>query len=141
MRKHPFRVLQAACFVAGASLAAAVHADVTVQEKTTLDVASMIRMHGATTSSITADKKRDDSESHCEGMMSLVCGNVHGGEIVRLDRGVTWHLEPDKKSYREDIFATPEQMAEMRARLQANLEKMRSCPVSQRQQPIDKSKC
>jgi hypothetical protein len=141
MRKHPYRVLQAACFVAGASLAAAVHADVTVQEKTTLDVASMIRMHGATTSSITGDKKRDDTESHCEGMMSLVCGNVRGGEIVRLDRGVTWHLEPDKKSYREDIFATPEQMAEMRARMQANLEKMRSCPVSQRQQPIDKSKC
>jgi hypothetical protein len=29
----------------------------------------------------------------------------------------------------------------MRAKLQANLEKMRSCPVSQKQQPIDKSKC
>jgi hypothetical protein len=135
-------VLCTACFVAGVSLAAAVvQADVTVEQKTTLDVASMIRMHGATTTRITADKKRDDSESHCEGMMSLVCGNLHSGEIVRLDRGLTWHLEPDKKSYREDIFATPEQMAEMRARMQANLEKMRSCPVSQKQQPIDKSKC
>jgi len=142
MRKHLIRVLRTTYFVAGASLAAAaVHADVTVQEKTTLDVASVIRMHGATTTSVTADKKRDDSESHCEGMMSLVCGNVHGGEIVRLDRGLTWHLEPDKKSYREDIFATPEQLAEMRAKMQANLEKMRSCPVSQKQQPIDKSKC
>jgi hypothetical protein len=29
----------------------------------------------------------------------------------------------------------------MRAKMQANLEKMRSCPVSQKQQPIDKSKC
>jgi hypothetical protein len=142
MRKHLLRVLRSACYVACASLGAtAVQADVTVQEKTTLDVASMIRMHGATTTSITADKKRDDSESHCEGMMSLVCGNLHRGDIVRLDRGLTWHLEPDKKSYREDIFATPEQLAEMRVRLQANLEKMRSCPVSQKQQPIDKSKC
>jgi hypothetical protein len=142
MTRHNHQVLRTVCLIACATLAAtAVQADVTVQEKTTLDVASMIRMHGATTTSITADKKRDDSESHCEGIMSLVCGNVHGGEIVRLDRGLTWHLEPDKKSYREDIFATPEQLAEMRARLQANLEKMRSCPVSQKQQPVDKSKC
>jgi hypothetical protein len=142
MSKHLLRVLRSAYYVACASLGTtAVQADVTVQEKTTLDVASMIRMHGATTTSITADKKRDDSESHCEGMMSLVCGNLHRGDIVRLDRGLTWHLEPDKKSYREDIFATPEQLAEMRVRLQANLEKMRSCPVSQKQQPIDKSKC
>jgi hypothetical protein len=73
--------------------------------------------------------------------LSLVCGNVRGGEIVRLDRGLTWHLEPAKKSYREDIFATPEELAQMRAKMQARLEKMRSCPVSPRQQPIDKSKC
>ena len=101
----------------------------------------MIRMHGATVTSLTADKRREDTESHCEGMMSLVCGNLQGGEIVRLDRDVTWHLEPAKKRYREQTFATPEELAAMRAKMQANLEKMRSCPVSQKQQPIDKSKC
>jgi hypothetical protein len=142
MKKHLVRVLHTACFVAGASLnVTVVQADVTVEQKTTLDVASMIKTHGASTTNITSDKKREDTESHCEGMMSMICGNVRGGEIVRLDRGVTWHLEPDKKSYREDIFATPEEMAEMRAKMQARLEKMRSCPVSQRQQPVDKSKC
>jgi hypothetical protein len=142
MKKHPFQGARSIIFAAAAALAAAaVHADVTVEQKTTLDVASMIRMHGATTTSITADKKRDDTESHCEGVMSLVCGNLHGGEIVRLDKGLTWHLRPDKKTYSEDIFATPEQLADMRAKMQANLEKMRSCPVSQRQEPIDKSKC
>src|SRR5450631_309335 len=142
MKKHLYRVLRTTCLVAGASLGAAVaRADVTIEQKTTLDVASMIRMHGASTMSITADKKRDDSESHCEGIMSLVCGNLHSGEIVRLDRGLTWRLKPDKKTYREEVFATPEEMAEMRAKMQANLEKMRSCPVSQKQQPIDKSKC
>jgi hypothetical protein len=142
MKNHLVRMLRSAYLVTGATLAAtAVQADVTVQQKTTLDVASMIRTHGASTTSLTADKKREDTESHCEGMMSLVCGNLHGGEIVRLDRGVTWHLEPDKKSYREDVFATPAQLAEMRAVMQARLEKMRSCPVSQRQQPVDKSKC
>jgi hypothetical protein len=124
-----------------AALTATAQADVTIQQKTSLDVASMVRMHGATTTSLTADKKRDDTESHCEGMMSLLCGNVQGGEIIRLDRNVTWHLEPEKKRYREQVFATPEELAALRARLQANLEKMRSCPVSQKQQPIDKSKC
>jgi hypothetical protein len=142
MKKHQFPRLLSACFVVGASLAAAVaRADVTIEQKTTLDVASMIRTHGSSTTNIMTDKKREDTESHCEGVMSLVCGNVRGGEIVRLDRGLTWHLEPDKKSYREDVFATPEELAEMRARMQAALDKMRSCPVPQKQQPMDKSKC
>lgn len=142
MKNHPIGVLRTAGFLAGASFAAAVvQADVTIEQRTALDVASVIRTHGSSTTNITADKKREDTESHCEGMMSLVCGNVRGGEIVRLDRGLTWHLEPDKKRYREDIFATPEELAEMRSKMQARLDKMRSCPVSQKQQPIDKSKC
>jgi hypothetical protein len=142
MKKHLTRVLNTVFIAAGMSLGiSAVQADVTIDQKTTLDVASMIKTHGASTTNITADKKREDTESHCEGMMSMICGNVHGGEIVRLDRGLTWHLEPDKKSYREDVFATPEEIAEVRAKMQARLEKMQSCPVSQKQQPIDKSKC
>ncbi|GAC1504940.1 MAG: hypothetical protein NVS1B6_12930 [Steroidobacteraceae bacterium] len=142
MNHRLFHLLRIVCFWAGASLAVpAVQADVTVQQKTALDVASVIRAHGSSTTSITADKKREDSDSHCEGVMSLVCGNVRNAEIVRLDRGVTWHLEPDKKKYREDIFATPEELAQMRAKMQERLDKMRSCPVSQKQQPIDKSKC
>jgi hypothetical protein len=142
MKKYRTIALSTVCFTAGMSLSSsAVRADVTVEQKTTLDVASVIKTHGASTTSIAADKKREDTESHCEGLMSMVCGNVHGGEIVRLDRGLTWHLEPDKKAYREDVFATPEEIAEVRARMQARLEKMQSCPVSQKQQPIDKSKC
>jgi hypothetical protein len=142
MKEYCFRILRVACLGAGASMgAAAAHADVTIEQKTTLDVASLIRTHGSSTTNITADKKREDTESHCEGVMSLVCGNLRSGEIVRLDRGLTWHLAPEKKSYREDVFATPEEMAQLRAKMQERLEKMRSCPVSQKQQPIDKSKC
>ena len=132
-------ILYATGILAGTS--AFVQADVTIEQKTNLDVASMIRMHGAITTNITTDKKRESSESHCEGVMSLICGNLQSGEIVRLDRGVTWQLQPKKKSYREDVFATPEQLTEMRAKMRATLEKMRSCPVSEKQQPIDKSKC
>src|SRR3984957_15288633 len=142
MKKNQIPTRLTAYFVVGASLAAAVaRADVTIEQRSTLDVASVIRTHGSSTTNITADKKREDTESHCEGMMSLGCGNVRGGEIVRLDRGLTWHLEPNKKRYREDVFATPEQLAEMRSKMQARLEKRRLCPVSQKQQPIDKSKC
>jgi hypothetical protein len=143
MKREAFRALRTIYVVAAWSMGATVpvQADVTIEQKTNLDVVSMIRVHGAITTNITADKKRDDSEMHCEGMMSLVCGNLHSGEIVRLDRGLTWRLQPDKKTYREEVFATPEEVAEMRAKMQANLEKMRSCPVSQKQQPIDKSKC
>jgi hypothetical protein len=142
MKKHLFQAPHLVYLVAGASLwATAVRADVTIEQKTTLDVASIIRTHGSSTTNITTDKKREDTDSHCEGVMSLVCGNVRGGEIVRLDRGLTWRLEPDKKSYREDVFATPEELAQMRAKMQARIEQMRACPVSQKQQPIDKSKC
>lgn len=133
-------------WIAGTSalLAASVtpiRADVTVQQKTTLDVASMIHLHGANTTNWTTDKKREDTESHCEGMMSMLCGNLQGGEIVRLDRDVTWHLQPAKKRYTEQPFATPEELGALRARMQANLDKMNSCPATQQKQAVDKSKC
>ena len=142
MENHLYKEWRTSCLAAAAAMACTVvHADATIEQKTTLDVASLIRSHGTSTTNITADKKREDSESHCEGMMSLVCGNMRGGEIVRLDRGVTWRLHPDKKTYAEEAFATPEELAQMRSKMQERLEKMRSCPVAQRQQPIDKSKC
>jgi hypothetical protein len=116
-------------------------ADVTVEQKTTFDLSSLIHANGGMTTSISGDKKREDSETHCDGMMSIVCGNLQGGEIVRLDRDLTWRLQPKKKTYREEPFATPEQIAQMRAKMKATLEKLQSCPVSQTQQPVDKSKC
>ena len=45
-----------------AAFTTTVRADVSIQQKTSLDVASMIRMHGATTTNLTADKKREDTE-------------------------------------------------------------------------------
>jgi hypothetical protein len=115
-------------------------ADVTISQQTTFDAASFVKSHGSTTTVYTLDKERRDSETHCEGMLSIVCGNMQSGEIVRLDRGVTWHLEPKKKRYLEQVFATPEQIAAMRDQMNATLEKMRSCPAAQKQE-VDKSKC
>ena len=114
-------------------------ADVTITQQTSFDVA-VVKSHGSSTTAYSADKKRQDTDTHCEGVLSIVCGNVQSGEIVRLDKGLTWHLEPKQKRYRETLFATPEQLAAMRAQMNANLEKMRSCPAAQSQQQ-DKSKC
>jgi hypothetical protein len=119
---------------------AVAHADVTITQQTSMDVASLVHTHGSSTLAFATDKKREDTETHCEGMMSMVCGNVQSGEIVRLDRGLSWRLEPKQKRYREQPFATPEQLAAMREQMNADLEKMKSCPAAQRQQP-DKSKC
>jgi hypothetical protein len=126
----------------GAALltAGAAHADVTVSQTTSLDVASMVHAHGANTEYYSGDKKRHDSETHCEGLMSMFCGNLQTGEIVRLDRGVTWNLEPKKKMYREEPFATPAQIADMKAQINARLEKMKSCPA-QKHETVDESKC
>jgi hypothetical protein len=141
VNNHSFKGLAIVCLAGGAAMwLSVVHADTTIEQKNTLDVASVIRSHGSTTSSITSDKKRDDSDFHCEGMMSMFCGNMKGGEIVRLDRGLTWRLNPSKKTYTEDVFATPEELALARAKIQERLEKMRSCPASP-QQPMDQSKC
>ncbi len=115
-------------------------ADVTITQQTTFDAASLMKSHGSSTDVYTLDKKREDTETHCEGLFSIVCGNMQSGDIVRLDRGVTWHLEPKKKRYLEQVFATPEQIAAMREQMNATLEKMRSCPASQKQE-VDQSKC
>ena len=121
------------------SLGIAAQADVTITQQTSFDVA-VVKAHGSSTTAFSNDKKRQDSDTHCEGVMSIVCGNLQGGEIVRLDKGLTWQLQPKQKRYRETLFATPEQLAAMRDQMKANLEKMRSCPAAQQQQQ-DKSKC
>jgi hypothetical protein len=123
------------------SFGVAVKADVTITQQTSFDVA-LIKTHGSNVTAYSADKKRQDVETHCEGVMSIVCGNVQSGDIVRLDKGVTWQLEPKQKRYRESPFVTPEQLAAMREQMNARLEKMRSCPAAQsQQQQQDKSKC
>jgi hypothetical protein len=128
----------------GAALAGApgaVRADVTIEEQTTFDFA-IIRAHGTTTEYTTADKQRRDSDLHCEGFMSLFCGNAQSGEIIRLDRDVQWALEPKKKEYRETPFPTAAQRQAAEQQVQAMIEKMKQCPVPQSTASApDTSKC
>ncbi len=129
-----------AALVALAALQPA-RADVTVQETTSFEL-SIIKAHSNTTEYVSGDKQRRDTDMHCEGMMSLFCGNAQSGEIVRLDKDVTWSLAPKKKEYRENHFPTPAERAQMQAQLQANLDKLKQCPATQQANAApDTSKC
>jgi len=111
-----------------AGLVPAARADVTVQERSTFDF-TIIKAQGTTTELTTADKQRRDSDFHCEGFMSLFCGNTQSAEITRLDREVTWALEPKKKEYRETRFPTAAEREAAAQEAQALIEKMKQCPA------------
>jgi hypothetical protein len=110
------------------TMPAGVRADVVVEEQSTFDF-SIIKAHGNTTELTTSDKQRRDNAFHCEGFMSLLCGNAESAEIIRLDRDVEWNLEPKKKEYRETAFMTAAQRQAAMQEAQATLEKMKQCPA------------
>jgi hypothetical protein len=128
-----------------ASMHAPARADVTTQESMSLDAAGIVKMHGTTLERTSGDKQRKDSEFHCEGFMSLLCGNTKTGDIIRIDRSLEWQLRPDKKSYLETPFPTPEQRALAQKKMQETLDKMKQCqqPQPQKTSPAaaDTSKC
>jgi hypothetical protein len=124
-----------------AALSVAAHADVTTEQQATFDL-SIIKAHGTTTEYTTADKQRSDSTLNCEGFLSLVCGNAQNGEIIRLDRDVTWTLDPKKKEYRETPFLTAAERKEAEQQAQATLAKLQQCPAAHNAAPApDTSKC
>ncbi len=134
-------LLGTALAVAAAGIAGAAFADVTVEEKITMDL-SLMKAHASSTESFSADKKRRDYEMNCEGMMSMLCGKVQSGEIVRLDKSLSYELEPKKKRYREQPFPTEAQRKELQKRLAENMDKMKQCAAQQpTQQAVDTSKC
>jgi hypothetical protein len=136
------RLLPAVLIAACALCAARVHADVKVQEQTTFDL-SVIKAHGNTTELTSGDRQRRNSELHCEGLMSLVCRNAQSGEIIRLDKDVTWTLDPNKKEYRESRFLTLAERQAVEEQARAALEKIKQCPAVQQStsNAPDTSKC
>jgi hypothetical protein len=128
------RVIHRLPFATSVALAAAVgasgpsRADVTIQQQTAYDFA-IIQAHGTKTEFTSSDKRRSDSEMHCEGMMSMFCGNSQNGEIIRLDRNIEWALEPKKMEYRETPLPTAAQILAARQEAQAMMEKVKQCPA------------
>jgi hypothetical protein len=139
IRTVPFASLIGLAVVAAVAPRAGL-GDVTIQQQTQYDFAS-IKAHGTRTESITTDKRRSDSDMHCEGLMSMVCGNTQAGEIIRLDRDVEWALEPKKMEYREAPLPTAAQLAAARQEAQATMEKINQCPALAQHSAPDTSKC
>ncbi|MDP9088083.1 MAG: hypothetical protein M3O26_04990 [Pseudomonadota bacterium] len=115
-------------------------ADVTVQEQTTMNFA-IIKAHIISTEQIAGDKQRTESNMRCDGVISLLCGKAQQVDIVRLDRGVTWKIEPKKKRYTESPLPTPEQTRTLTERTHAAMEKLKSCPAARQAAQFDTSKC
>ena len=131
--------------VIGAALlgvAAVSRADVTVEEKTSFDVA-FFKANGVSVEQYTADKKHRDYKFGCEGFMSILCGKNDSGEIIRLDKDTTYDLQPKKKQYREHAFPTAAERAELKRRIAENMEKMKQCSAQQpaAKPAVDPNKC
>ena len=115
---------------AALSLCGSARADVTIQEQTTIH-AFVVKAHGTTTNQVSGDKQRSEVQFACDGVMSMFCGHNKTVDIVRLDREVTWDMEPKKKRYTEKPFPTPEQQRALLQHQQAVIDKLKSCPAAQ----------
>lgn len=124
---------------------ASVLADVTVQERTTLNVAGLVHLTGTSSEFTTTDKQRKESDMRCDGFVSLLCGKNETADILRLDRDLEWQLKPKDKSYLETPFPTAEDRAKAAAKLQETLDKMQSCPKppsrAAETAQVDRSQC
>ena len=142
--KNPFLRVRIFGAIGGAGylLSSYALADVTIQQQSVFDL-SIVKAHSESTEYTTSDKQRRESALHCEGFMSLLCGNSQSGEIIRLDRDVQWTLQPKKKEYLETPFLTAAQRLELQQQAQATLEKMKQCPARPQQTAPgpDQSKC
>jgi hypothetical protein len=138
-----FRFALLACSVAGVLFGAAAQADVTMQEHMSLSGAGMMKManmSGTTTTTISGDRARTESNLQFESGLMRTFARGAGGphvEIVRLDQDKIYSLDPKKKTYTETTFA------EQRARMQEAMEQMNKAQASQQQSTsgVDESEC
>ena len=97
---NAFRSQLLACCVAGVLFAAAAQADVTMQEHMSLSGAGMMKManmSGTTSTTISKDRARTESNMTFESAMMRTFARGAGGphvEIVRLDQDKIYSLDP-----------------------------------------------
>ncbi len=115
-----------------ALLSVPARADVTVGQKTSMNVAG-VNIDIDSVERTSGDKQREDTTTRCHGLLALFCHDLESGRIVRLDRQLEWQLAPKKELYSERPFPTPEQRAEAQKKVAAALEQMKSCPMPQTQ--------
>lgn len=123
-------------------LSTAAQADVTIQERMTVDGAGMMKManmSGTTTTIISGQRARTESNLQFESglLRTFARGFGQSTEIVRLDQDKLYSINDKKKTYSETTFA------ERRAQMQKAMEGMREAQASQQQATsgVDDSQC
>jgi hypothetical protein len=140
---NAFRSRFLSCCIAGVLVSAAAQADVTMQEQMSLSGAGMMKManmSGTTTTVISGDRARTESNMQFESGLMRTFARGAGGphiEIVRLDQDKIYSLDPKKKTYTETTFA------DMRAKMQQGMEAMQKGQASQAQATsgVDEEQC
>ena len=117
--------------VALVALVPPARADVTVAQKTSMDLGA-IKIDIDSVEHTSADKQRNDSTVTCHGFLSLFCHDVESGRIVRLDRQLEWQLQPRRRSATPSGLSRHPRSAPRRSRpLEAAIEQMKNCPMPQ----------
>jgi len=135
LRTSPTSKLAFSMVVPLALAAMAARADVVIEESMNTDgVAgfSMLAMQGTTTRSLSADKSRTDSNVQFKSKLLSTFAGKSGNtsQIVRLDKGVMWEVQPKDKTYTERTFA------EARAQMEKAMQQMEAASQqAQAQQP------
>jgi hypothetical protein len=129
------------CAVA-AILSSAAQADVTIQERMTVNGAGMLKManmSGTTTTIISGQRARTESNLQFESglLRTFARGLGQSTQIVRLDQDKLYTVNDKKKTYSETTFA------EQRAAMQKAMEGMREAQASQQQATsgVDDTQC
>jgi hypothetical protein len=141
-----FRTIPTRAVLAGALaaiLSSAAHADVIITERMSISGAGMMKManmSGTTTTSISGQRARTDSNLQFEsGLMRTFARGVGGDstEIVQLDQDKMYSLDNKKKTYTETTFA------ETRAQMEKASKQMQDAQAAQQQgtSGVDESQC
>lgn len=84
-------------------------ADVSYVQEVEIEVGgglSMLNSSATVVTQLSGDKSRSDSEIRMKSKLaSLAAGNGESSEIVRLDKGVVWRLQPQQQEYQELSFS------------------------------------
>lgn len=129
------------CAVA-AILSSAAQADVTIQERMSINGAGLMKMAnmtGTTTTIISGQRARTESNLQFESglLRTFARGLGQSTQIVRLDQDTLYSVNDKKKTYSETTFA------EQRAAMQKAMEGMREAQASQQQATsgVDDTQC
>src|SRR5690606_898592 len=133
-------VAAAVLFALTASLSSEARADITIEQRMSVNGAiRLANMTGTTTTTISGDRSHTQSDLRMDNalMRTLARGAGQSIEIVSLGEDKIWSLDPGKKTYTETTLAA------QRAALQKNIESMRQAQESQQQgaSGVDESSC